>query len=169
MAGEVLRMKLIEVGEAKLEVTMYRIPVDILLFWVAVALVSVLTNAQTIDPGNRIKIDVRARVSKDSAHRLMYWYSVCSLPQSQGTVQEFALVFRPSNNAISQTATARGWERAGITTWTDRPVNLIIWCATIPSQTKPGDSAIGFSYTTTQLPGICEYYAEGNHALPWFP
>ena len=148
---------------------MNRILMASLGFWIVSSLSSVWLNAQTIDPGNRIQIVVRARVSRDSAHRLMYSYSVNSLPQSQQTVQEFRIIFRPSNDSISQGRTALGWDSPGIPSGMGDPFNYIIWWAPIPNQIQHGDSTNGFSYTTTQLPGICEYFAEGNHALPWFP
>ena len=126
-------------------------------------------NAQTIDPGNRIQLVVNARVSGDPSQRLSYSYSVHSLSQSQQSVGDFRVVFRPPNDSISQAATVQGWDTPGIPSGTGRPFNYIMWWAPIVNQIQPGNTTTGFAYVTTQLPGICDYYGEGNHALPWFP
>jgi hypothetical protein len=125
--------------------------------------------AQTIDPGNRIQLIVNARVSKDPSQRYSYSYSVHSLTQSQQTVGDFRVVFSPPNDSISQAATVQGWDTPGIPSGTGRPFNYIMWWAPIVNQIQPGNTTAGFAYITTQLPGICDYYAEGNHAFPWFP
>jgi hypothetical protein len=139
----------------------------ILLFDTIIFISTPLLDAQSIDPGNRIQIIVNARVSKAPTQPFQFSYVVHSLAQSQQTVKQFDIIFRPRNDSIQQLSSALGWEPPGIATGTGWPFNLIDWWAQIPNQIQPGNSASGFAYKTFQLPGICVFYAEGNHALPW--
>jgi len=96
-----------------------------------------------------------------------YSYTVKSLPESQQDVWNFMIIFNFSPDLISKKFLIPGWWKPDIP---NKKPFWISWSAPENKDINPGDSLNGFGLVADSLllPGITDFYAEGDHPIPSF-
>ena len=132
------------------------------------------------ETGDRISLSVSGRVLKDKEKGIFtYSYSVKNNPQSEQDVWVFRTVLPEKSIVINAIAPA-DWGGPG---WSGKPTKYghlrksertppyyISWTAPRGRNMKPSEEASGFMFKTSYgLPGIVDYYAEGDAPLPKCP
>lgn len=122
------------------------------------------------ETGDRISLAVSGQISKDQGEGgFSYTYGVKSDSKSEQDVWVFQIIL-PGENIILNTNTPSGWGGAG---WSGKPTKYShrreikppYWIAWTAPETnlKPSGGASGFMFQTSYgLPGIVDYYAEGE-------
>ncbi len=136
--------------------------------------------------GDKIILKVTSNVAEDTTPGwFIYSYKVVSLPSSEQNLWCFAIkklpdyaVFYPRNIGIPHWgASVAGFIH--MRTMPGSPDTVVLsslgrgginWSSSDSTfDIVPGDSLINLSYHSPFMPDIKEYYAEGEHPLPWFP
>jgi len=103
----------------------------------------------------------------------LYEYSLFSSTNSVQNVWNFMIIVS-NEKLIKDVQAIKGWyEPVNPKDWTDflswRNVVWVSWGAPTEAQVRPGSSASGFKFTSiSSLPGIVDYYAEGDTEPPCF-
>ncbi|MEW6068695.1 MAG: hypothetical protein AB1610_10450 [Nitrospirota bacterium] len=156
-----------------------------IIFLITLLLIILPTNSLAIsgvyedcyyETGDRISVYVSGQVSKDKDKGIFsYSYTVKSSPQSEQNVWVFDIIL-PEKEIISGTGSPTGWKEPG---WSGKPRKYsqkydlpysIGWTTPIGKDIKPSETVSGFMFQTSfGLPGIVDYYAEGDVPLPKCP
>lgn len=130
------------------------------------------------ETGDRISVSVFGQVSKDTVLGVFsYSYTVKSNPQSEQNVWIFDITL-PEKGIIINAAGPFGWGEPG---WSGKktkyshlreikPPYQIGWTASEGKEIKPSETLSGFMFHTSfGLPGIVDFYVEGDAPLPKCP
>ncbi len=132
------------------------------------------------ETGDRISVSVSGRVLKEEDKGVfLYSYSVKSNPQSEQDVWYFRIIL-PQKGIIINATAPDGWGGPG---WSGKPTKYghlrqselpppygIGWTAPRGRNMKPSEIVSGFAFRTSfGLPGMVDYYAEGDAPLPRCP
>lgn len=130
------------------------------------------------ETGDRISISVFGQVSKDIESGIFsYSYTVKSNPQSEQDVWKFRIIL-PEKGIIINATAPLGWGGPGWSGKTTKyshlreikPPYRIGWTTPEGKDIKPLETVSGFMFQTSfGLPGIVDYYAEGDAPLPRCP
>jgi hypothetical protein len=127
--------------------------------------------------GDKISIFVSGQASRDTATEIFsYSFTIKSNPQSEQNVWVFDIILREKGIIISAGSPfdwgGPGWSGKP-TKYSDRreikPPYKIVWTAPEGKDIKPSEIVSGFTFQTSfGIPGIVDYYAEGD-AYAWCP
>jgi hypothetical protein len=122
--------------------------------------------AQEFETGNKINIKVNVNVTGEIFRLIKYNYDVLSLPESQQNVNDFRVIFKFKPDSILERYKMSEWW--GPYVLDNDTLSWIGWGASDNANIKPNNSLSGFGFLTRYLPGITDYYAEGDHPIPSF-
>ncbi len=130
------------------------------------------------ETADKIKVSIFAQVSRNADGSILsYYYTLKSNPESTQNIWVFEIIL-PEKNIISNATSPFGWEEPG---WSGKPTKYshlreikppywIGWATPEERDIKPSEIVSGFMFQTSfGLPGIIEYYAEGDAPLPRCP
>ncbi len=123
-----------------------------------------VAKAQVFEPGNKIRLEVRSIITKESADQFSYEYSVRSRAESEQSVWIFKIIFDVQPDSVARLFSVQGWWAPVIPV--EAPRFWVSYGAPENVRISPGQVKRGFGLTIVSIPGITDYYAEGYAPPP---
>ncbi len=124
--------------------------------------------SQEFETGNKISVKVNAQVRRDSLGLMQYDYDVISLPESQQNIWNFMVIIKFHPDSIYKAFRIHNWWGPDMPDPDNDKRSWVSWSAPDNRDIRPGNSMSGFGFITRFLPGITDFYAEGDHPVPSF-